>query len=58
MPDAEFKQIADKLIIDLKDRDIHDEDSLAEFVSTESQVKNCLHLPQWRVFIKEDYKED
>jgi NRPS condensation-like uncharacterized protein len=57
MPDHEFNQIVDKLIIDMHDRDIHDEEALADFVSTESQVKSCLHLPQWRVFIKENYKE-
>lgn len=56
MPDSEFNQVVDKLIVDLKDRDIHDEDALADFVGVEQQVKNCLHLPQWRVFVKEDYK--
>jgi hypothetical protein len=44
------------MIIDLKDHKIFDEDQLAEFVSKESQVKNCLHLPQWRVFLKENYQ--
>jgi hypothetical protein len=45
MPAEEFNQIVDKLIVDLKDKDLHDEDALAEFASHESQVKNCLHLP-------------
>lgn len=45
------------MIVDLKDVKISNEDELADFVSHESQVKGCLHLPQWRMFIKQDYKE-
>lgn len=47
-----------KLIIDLRDIKINNEDELAEFVSHESQVKDPLNLPQWRFFIKENYQED
>lgn len=55
MSDEDFDSIVDDMIIDLKDEKISNEEELAQFVSKESQLKNCLNLPQWRVFLKEDY---
>ena len=58
IPEAEFERMVDGLIVNMKDRKINDERELAEFVSHESQVKGPLGLPQWRLFIKEDYQPD
>jgi hypothetical protein len=55
IPEQEFLKMADSLIIDLKDEDIHTEEQLAEYVSRESQVKEVLDRPQWRLYLKEDY---
>jgi hypothetical protein len=36
IPEKEFEKMIENLIINLKDRDINNEDQLAEFVSHES----------------------
>jgi NRPS condensation-like uncharacterized protein len=48
----------DKLIVNLNNVDIQNEDQLADFVSHESQVKGPLRMPQWRLFLKENFGED
>jgi hypothetical protein len=45
MSERDFASVVDDLIVDISGREIHDEDTLADFASHESQVKNCLHLP-------------
>lgn len=43
------------LIIDMSNEPIHTEEELAAFISREQQVKCPLNMPQWRLFIKENY---
>jgi hypothetical protein len=45
IPEAEFEKMLDKLVIDLRDRRMENQEDLAEFVSHESQIKYPLDLP-------------
>jgi len=56
IPERDYSKMLDSMLfIDLKDEYLGNEHDLSKFMSKHMQLRDPYHLPQWRIYLKENY---